>query len=122
MQLLTTDEKQGTRRRVSGNLVFNDRAVNESMSQVDKIHAELDELAKTDQAAAQKKYKEYQEQGLIGSVPRIMLGKSGSDNNGLFLFDSNGMPRAMFYVDKNNNAKLDFYDESGKTVFSLPNR
>jgi len=122
MQLLTTDNKQGARRFVSGNLVFNDRPINESMSQVEKINIELEELSRTDKAAAQKKYEVYKSQGLIGATPRIMLGKSGSENNGLFLFDNNGNPRAMFYVDKNNNAKLDFFDENGKTVFSLPNK
>lgn len=122
MQLLTTDEKNAGRRIVSGGLVFNDRPVNESMQEVSKINAELAELGKTDQVAAQKKYEAYKGQGLVGATPRIMLGKSRSENNGLFLFDSNGNPRAMFYVDKNNNAKLDFFDEKGKTVFSLPNK
>jgi len=122
MQLLTTDEKKEGRRFVSGSLVFNERPVNESMSKVEKIHAEIDELRKTDEAAADKKYQQYQVMGLIGATPRIMLGKSRSENNGLFLFDSKGVPRAMFYIDKNNNAKLDFLDEKGNAVFSLPKK
>ncbi len=69
----------------------------------------------------QKKYKEYQEQGLIGGAPRVMLGKTRSQNNGLFLFDDKGMPKAMFYVDKNNNAKLDFFDDKGEVIASFPN-
>jgi len=32
------------------------------------------------------------------------------------------MPRAMFYVDKNNVAKLDFLDEKGNTIDSFPKR
>lgn len=64
----------------------------------------------------------YQEQGLIGGAPRVMIGKTRSENNGLFLFDNKGMPRAMFYVDKDNNAKLDFYDNKGKTIASFPEK
>jgi len=61
-------------------------------------------------------------QGLLGGVPRMMLGKSGSENNGLFLFDDKGMPKAMFYVDKENNAKLDFFDDKGGIIASFPEK
>jgi hypothetical protein len=83
---------------------------------------ELDELGKKDPKAADEKYKAYQAQGLVGGAPRVMLGKSRSENNGLFLFDNKGMPRAMFYVDKDNNAKLDFFDEKGNTISSFPEK
>ena len=83
---------------------------------------ELEELRKKDPKAMQEKYKQYEQQGLIGGVPRVMLGKSKSQNNGLFLFDDKGMPRAMFYVDKENNAKLDFFDEKGNTIASFPQK
>ncbi len=83
---------------------------------------ELEELGKKDAKAAQEKYKQYEAQGLIGGAPRVMLGKSRSENNGLFLFDNKGMPRAMFYVDKNNNARLDFYDDKGNVITSLPEK
>lgn len=68
----------------------------------------------------EEKYNEYETQGLVGGVPRVVLGKSRSQNNGLFLFDDKGMPRAMFYVDKENNAKLDFFDDQGNTIASFP--
>jgi len=50
------------------------------------------------------------------------LGKSRSENNGLFLFDSKGMPKAMFYVDKENIAKLDFFDDKGNAIASFPDK
>lgn len=81
---------------------------------------ELEALGKKDPKAAEAKYKEYEAQGLVGGVPRLMLGKSRSENNGLFLFDNKGMPKAMFYVDKQNNAKLDFFDEKGNIIASFP--
>lgn len=120
MQLLTTDSRQGDRRRVSSSLVFMDRPEKESQQKTMEIMAELQELRKTDPAAARAKMQEYQEQDLIGGAPRVMLGKSGSQNNGLFLFDDQGMPRAMFYVDQANQAKLDFFDEKGEVLYSFP--
>lgn len=120
MQLLTSDVKEGDKRYVSGGLMFNDRPVNESQIRMSEINKELDELSKRDPKAADEKYQEYKKQGLVGGAPRIMLGKSRSENNGLFLFDDKGMPKAMFYVDKKNNAKLDFFDDKGNVIASFP--
>ncbi len=122
MQLITQDQKVGDKRFVSSGLMFNDRPSKESQITTGEIMKELDELGKKDPKAAQEKYKMYAEQGLIGGSPRLMLGKSRSENNGLFLFDDKGMPRAMFYVDKENNAKLDFFDNNGNIIASLPEK
>lgn len=121
MQLLNQDYQEGDKRFVSTSLVFNDRPAKETQEQSAEISKELEALRKEDPQLMQKKYKEYQEQGLIGGAPRVMLGKTRSQNNGLFLFDDKGMPKAMFYVDKNNNAKLDFFDDKGEVIASFPN-
>lgn len=121
MQLLTTDHKQGDKRTVSSSLVFNDRPAGESQQRTMEIMNELEELRKNDPTGAEQKYKEYEAKGYIGGAPRIMLGKTRSENNGLFLFDDKGRPKAMFYVDKDNNAKLDFFDDEGKIQASFPN-
>ena len=120
MQLLTQDYGENDKRYVSSSLMFNDRPAKESQLKTGEIMKELDELGKKDPKAAEAKYKEYEAQGLVGGVPRLMLGKSRSENNGLFLFDNKGMPKAMFYVDKQNNAKLDFFDEKGNIIASFP--
>jgi len=120
MQLITQDYKEGDERFVSSSLVFNDRPSKESQIRTGEIMKELKALGQKDPKAAEEKYKMYEEQGLIGGAPRLMLGKSRSENNGLFLFDNKGMPRAMFYVDKANNAKLDFFDDKGNIIASLP--
>jgi hypothetical protein len=122
MQLLTQDNREGDQRFVTSGLMFNDRPSKESQSKTAKIMAELEELGKKDPKAADEKYKAYEAQGLVGGAPRVMLGKSRSENNGLFLFDNKGMPRAMFYVDKDNNAKLDFFDDKGNTISSFPEK
>lgn len=120
MQLITQDYLENNKRFVSSSLVFNDRPLKESQLKTGAIMKELEELGKKDPKAAEAKFKEYEAQGLVGGVPRMMLGKSRSENNGLFLFDDKGMPKAMFYVDKQNNAKLDFFDEKGNIIASFP--
>ena len=122
MQLLMTDYREGDQRRVAGSLVFQDRAKNENQQKLVEIMRELEELNNTDPQEMVKKYKEYKAQGLIGETRRVMLGKTASQNNGLFLFDDQGTPRAMLYVDKENSAKLDFLDEDGNIIASFPEK
>src|SRR5690606_8297394 len=75
MQLLTQDHQQGDKRFVSSSLSFNDRPAKESQVKTMEIMRELEELGKKDKKAMQEKYKEYEKQGLVGGVPRVMLGK-----------------------------------------------
>ena len=122
MQLLTQDYQQGDKRMVSSSLAFNDRPAKESQIKTAAIMKELDALRQTDPKEMQRKLKEYEQQEVVGGVPRVLLGKTRSQNNGLFLFDDQGKPRAMFYVDKDNNAKLDFLDDKGAVITSFPQK
>ncbi|WP_281233833.1 hypothetical protein [Flavobacterium gelatinilyticum] len=122
MQLLTQDMEKDGKRFVSSTLAFNDRPIKESQLKTMEIMTELEELRKKDPKVIEEKYREYEAQDLVGGVPRVMLGKSRSQNNGLFLYDDKGMPRGMFYVDKENNAKLDFFDDKGNTIASFPEK
>lgn len=122
MQLIAEDYREGDKRFVTSGLMFNDRPSKESQIKTSAIMKELDELGKKNPKAADEKYKTYEAQGLVGGSPRVMLGKSRSENNGLFLFDNKGMPKAMLYVDKENNAKLDFFDEKGGVIASFPEK
>ncbi|MFD2561469.1 hypothetical protein [Aquimarina rubra] len=118
MQLITTDDRIGDKRYKGGRLVFNDRGDQETKESMMKIEKELKTIA--DPKERRKKYKEYIEQGLIGSVPRVALGQTAGRQNGLFLFDDKGGIKAKFYVDKDNNAKLQFYNEKGDVISSWP--
>lgn len=118
LQLLTVDQGKGDERMVSSSLIFNDRTANLSQQETTKIMEELNRIE--DRKLRRQKYQEYADQGLIGATPRIVLGKTGSQNNGLFLFGENGETKAMFYVDKNNNVKLEVYDENGNVTNSWP--
>jgi len=118
MQLLTTDSKRGDKRVVSSLLAFNDRAENETQEGTNTLLRELKTIK--DPETRRKKYQDYKDQKLLGSTTRILLGKTGSENNGLFLFDDNGNPRAQFSIDKDNTVKLVAYDEQGNITSSWP--
>lgn len=120
MQLLMQDYSEGEKRRVTSSLVFNDRPAKETQQRNHEIHMEIEALRKKNPAEAQKKLQEYEAQGLIGGAPRIVLGQTRSQNNGLFLFDEKGKPKAMFCVDKDNKAKLNFFDDEGAVIASFP--
>ncbi len=122
MQLLMRDDKVGDERFVRSSIAFIDQPANLDQAKIAEIHDELTELGKTDRKAMQQKYQEYQEQGMIGNVDRMVLGQTRSKSNGLFLFDNKGMPRAMFFIDNENNAQLTFFDEKGETIASFPEK
>lgn len=121
MQLLTQDVKQGDKRFVASSLVFNDRPEQETQLKMMEIAKELENLRSKNPKLMQEKYLKYKTQGLIGGTPRILLGKTRNQNNGLFLFDDKGMAKAKFYVNKENQARLDFYDNEGNVIASFPN-
>lgn len=120
MQLLMQDDKVGDERFVRSSISFIDQPAKETQARRSEINKELEELGKKDRKAMQEKYQEYKKQGLAGTVDRMVLGQTKSKSNGLFLFDDKGMPRAMFFIDKENNAQLEFYDKKGNTIASFP--
>ena len=111
MQLLTVDEKRGDRRIIRSGLAFNDRPEFETQQRTREIMRELAQISDRDER--RQKIAHYEEQGLIGGAPRILLGKTASHNNGLFLFASDGSPRAMFYVDEHDEVQLQFINSQG---------
>lgn len=118
LQILTTDKERNGKRFKTGGLIFSDRSDKETQLEKNKIYQELDAIK--DKKIRRKKRQEYIDKGLLGGAPRIYLGQTGSKNNGLFLFDKEGRRRANFYIDKNNNVKLEAYDEKGKVVSTWP--
>ncbi|AXT19464.1 hypothetical protein D7030_12335 [Flavobacteriaceae bacterium AU392] len=120
MQLITTDSKIGDKRNKSSYLVFNDRGDKETKESMTKISKELKTI--TDRKERYKKYEEYRKKGLIGEVPRVALGQTAGKQNGLFLYDDSGRPRAKFIIDKENNVKLIAYDEKGNIISSWPEK
>ncbi|MCH7400833.1 hypothetical protein ACFOUP_12700 [Belliella kenyensis] len=120
MQILMNDDKVGDERFVRSSIAFINQPTNETQARRSEINQELAELRKTDRQAMQEKYQEYKKQGLVGTVDRMVLGQTRSKSNGLFLFDDQGMPRAMFFIDNENTAKLQFFDDKGNVIASFP--
>ena len=118
MQMLSTDRMEKGKRYTTHGLAFNDYA-NDTLTQQGFSH-QMDQLmAQKDPAKRESMGATMRQHGMFG-VPRIYLGRTGDANNGLYLFDNAGMPRAMLYVDKQNQAKLEFFDDKGNVVDSWP--
>ena len=118
LQLLTTDMLKGDKRYIRSGIMFNDRAEFETQDGVREIMKELAQIENKEKR--QEKIKHYEEAGLIGGAPRVLLGKTRGKNNGLFLFSKDGKPRAHFYVDDNDQVKLEILDKNGAVENAWP--
>jgi hypothetical protein len=120
IQVLSQDYQENGKRFQTNGLIFNEYK-NDTITQLGtaRLMRELDAIRDQDQK--QKRYAELQEMGIFGQ-PRIYLGRTGSQNNGLYLFDDQGRPRAMLYIAPNNEAKLEFFDDQGNVVDSWPKK
>ncbi|MCL3782545.1 hypothetical protein EMN47_19345 [Prolixibacteraceae bacterium JC049] len=63
----------------------------------------------------QAAYKQMYKDSLL-SHERLFVGKKMNDDYGLFINDENGKLRIKIYIDKNNEPKMEFFDEKGKVV------
>jgi hypothetical protein len=59
-------------------------------------------------------------EGLAG-IQRVFVGRTPQNDAVVLLMDTKGKPRIKMSVDGANAASLQFLDEDGKTVYSLPN-
>jgi hypothetical protein len=51
---------------------------------------------------------------------RVFVGRTKHDDAAVLLMDTNGKPRIRMAVDSSNVATLEFLDENGKVLYSLP--
>jgi hypothetical protein len=56
-----------------------------------------------------------------GLTRRVFVGRTKHDDAAVWLMDRNGKPRIKMVVDSSNTASLQFLDDNGKVVYSLPN-
>jgi hypothetical protein len=59
-------------------------------------------------------------EGLAG-IQRVFVGRTPQSDAVVLLMDTRGKPRIRMAVDSGNAAKLEFLDENGKAVYTLPN-
>jgi hypothetical protein len=58
--------------------------------------------------------------GNEATVSRLIIGKSSDKTSLITMNDGKGKPRIKMSVANNGNPKLDFLDENGKVIYSLP--
>lgn len=73
----------------------------------------------TDEKERETFYKKMLEAGEL-SPQRLYLGKTRKDNAVLALSDIKGNVRILLKVEPNGNPELNFLDENGKVIYSLP--
>ena len=79
------------------------------------------EIIKNMPAEAEKNaaLEEMRDRGELGAE-RILIAKQRNNAAGITLSDANGKPRIRLSVEAAGNPKLDFLDETGKIIYTLP--
>jgi outer membrane lipoprotein-sorting protein len=72
-----------------------------------------------DEDAKKAAIKELSDKGELGTN-RIIIGKSRNKSAMIELSDTNGKPRIRISVDPSGDPRMDFLDESGEVIFTLP--
>lgn len=86
--------------------------------QVNEIELMKDGPEKTE---AMKKLREKAAATGMGGTQRVFVGRTTKNEAVVSLADTKGKPRILMSVDAGNVATLQFLDENGKVVYSLPN-
>lgn len=98
-------------------LVFNDENID-----LPTRLAKIEEIKKLpDEAARKAAYKEMQDKGEF-LVNRLSIGKGRDKSALLTMSDAKGKPRISMSVAADGKPKLDFLDETGKVIYSLPEK
>lgn len=85
-----------------------------------ELSAKLEPIYKiTDRETAQKEYQKLVDNGEAPTT-RLFVGKYRDDATVIKISDAKGKPRIEMSVQANGNPKLNFLDENGKVIYSLP--
>lgn len=84
---------------------------------VEEIETMPDGPGKTE---AMKKLREEALATGMGGIPRVFVGRDTKNNATVTLSDTKGKPRIVMSVDGSDVASLQFLDENGKTIYTLP--
>lgn len=84
--------------------------------------AKMEEIKKMpDEAARKAAYKKMQDDGDF-LVNRLLIGRGRGKSTILTMSDAKGTPRINMSVAADGNPKLEFLDEKGKVIYSLPEK
>jgi hypothetical protein len=70
--------------------------------------------------AAMKAFQEAGARGEFGGQSRVFVGKNPKNTSEVTLADAQGKPRIRMTVEGNGQARLEFLDQDGKVLYSLP--
>ena len=99
---------------------FSGLRMNDQIMPLTDYIAKMEEINKLPtKEAAEKAYKELQDKGLIGAN-RLSIGKGRDKSSFIDLKDAKGKTRIEITVEATGNPKLNFLDENGKVIYSLP--
>ncbi|MEW6210980.1 MAG: hypothetical protein AB1631_21630 [Acidobacteriota bacterium] len=96
-----------------------DRADVPVAEQVEKVQAMRNMKDGPEKTEAMKKFQEAAERGEFGAT-RVFVGKNRDKSASIVLSDTRGKPRIRMTVDAAGIARLEFLDETGKAIYSLP--
>lgn len=112
IQFLHNEDKDGN--------YFAGLRVNDQNMPLSDFIAKLDAINKLPTAEErQKASQEFRESG-AATVSRLVIGKSRDKTSVIMMNDGKGKPRIKISVANDGTPKLDFLDESGKVIYSLP--
>ncbi|HEY7545159.1 MAG TPA: hypothetical protein VID27_09765, partial [Blastocatellia bacterium] len=96
-----------------------DRADTPIAELVEKVQATRNMKDGPEKTEAMKKIQEASDRGEFGAT-RVFVGKNRDRSAAIVLSDTRGKPRIRMMVDAVGAARLEFLDESGKVIHSLP--
>ena len=112
IQFLHNEDKEGN--------YFAGLRVNDQNMPLPDFLAKLNEINKLPTPEErQKASREFRESG-AATVSRMVIGKSKDKASVIMMNDGKGKPRIKISVANDGTPKLDFLDENGKVIYSLP--
>ncbi|QJB41693.1 hypothetical protein HF324_29145 [Chitinophaga oryzae] len=112
MQLQYMQDLEGSKARTYGLKIW-DRPDDFTLTRQNQVHDSLTALK--DEKVYNEVMKQLVSEGKYGTE-RLFVGRTWKDEVGLFIRDSKGKVRIKIYVDKQNQTKIETFDEQGKPV------
>jgi hypothetical protein len=109
IQILNSEEYENGKSNIQRGLIINEFPIG---SNIDVRNAQYEEFEKIkDEKIRNQKMEELWAKE--GAKRRLFIGRTKSNNSGVFLYDKEGNPKMKIYVDEKGNPKIETLDEKG---------